>query len=243
MNVQIENAIKRVRGYWFIDGFTEMSAGGLFTLLAGILLLRENASQTSFAWLISVVSQVTVAKFVGLLVAILILWWLKDHFTYPRTGFAKGSKITMAQVLAMIKNIFLFLLLPLFGLLAVSLFMASTSSVLSSMPVWFPVALGILWSVLFVLAGEWMGLRRFRLMGIVILLAGTVIGIRQFVAGRPAVPANAQPEISLVVESLNQTLISLSLLILVSGILLIVSGILTFMRYRRENPSPYTEDV
>lgn len=244
MNVQIDNMIKRARGYWFVDGFTEMAAGGLFIVLASILLLRENASQASFSsWFLSIASVVTVAKFVGLLVTIAILWWLKDHFTYPRTGFVRGSRITTAQILAIIKNIFLFLLLPLFGLLAVSLFMTSTSRVLSSMPVWFPVGLGILWSVLVVLAGEWMGLSRFRLMGVLILLAGATIGIGQFAMGLPVFPANVQPGISPVVESIKQTLTSLSLLVLVSGVVLIISGILTFLRYRKENPSPYREDV
>ena len=38
MDIQIDAALKRARGYWFIDGFTEMAAGGLFVILAGILL-------------------------------------------------------------------------------------------------------------------------------------------------------------------------------------------------------------
>jgi hypothetical protein len=111
------------------------------------------------------------------------------------------------------------------------------------MPVWFPVGLGILWSVLVVLAGEWMGLSRFRLMGVLILLAGATIGIGQFAMGLPVFPANVQPGISPVVESIKQTLTSLSLLVLASGVVLIISGILTFLRYRKENPSPYREDV
>ncbi len=143
--MQIDNAIKRVRGYWFVDGFTEMAAGGLFILLAGILLLRENNSQVSFlSWLFSVAGEVTIAKLVSLLVIILILWWLKDHYTYPRTGFVRGRRMTTAQILIVIRNTILFLLLPILGLLVASLFIASTGGVLSSMPVWFPTALGIL---------------------------------------------------------------------------------------------------
>lgn len=246
MNVQIDNAIRRVRGYWFVDGFTEMAAGGLFILLASILLLRKNTSQVPFlSWFFSVAGEVTIAKIASLLVAILILWWLKDHFTYPRTGFVRGSRMTTAQVLIIIRNAVLFLLLPVFGLLAASLFIASTGGVLSSMPVWFPVGLGILWSVLFALAGEWMGLRRFRLMGILILLTGAAIGIWQFAMGLPVFPANVQPEILQppVVESISRTLVSLSLLVLISGIILIISGILTFLRYRKENPLPYAEEA
>jgi len=38
-------------------------------------------------------------------------------------------------------------------------------------------------------------------------------------------------------------LTSLGLILLISGVSLMFSGILTFIRYRRENPQPYTEDV
>jgi hypothetical protein len=154
MNMQIDTVIKRARGYWFVDGFTEMASGGLFVLLAGILLIRRNAPQASFpSWFLSVAGEISIAKFFGLLVVILILWWLKDHFTYPRTGFVRGNRVTAAQVFIMIRNAILFLLMPIFGLLAASLLIASTGSVLSSMPAWFPVGLGLLWAVLSVLAG------------------------------------------------------------------------------------------
>ena len=246
MSLQIDNAIKRVRGYWFVDGFIEMAAGGLFILLAIVLLLRDHTSQASFSsWFFSVAGEIAIAKFAGLLATILILWWLKDHYTYPRTGFVRRSRVTTAQVLIIIKNAVFFLLLPIFGLLTASLLMDSTGDVLSSMTVWFPVGLGILWSVLLTLAGEWMGLRRFRLMGVLILLTGAAIGIWQFAMGLPVFPASLQPSILQppVIETINRTLESLSLLVLISGLILIISGILTFRRYRKENPLPYTEDA
>ncbi len=241
MNVQIDTAIKRARGYWFVDGFTEIAAGGLFVLLAGLLLFSRNASQASFpSWFLSVAGEISIAKFFGLLITVLVLWWLKDHFTYPRTGFVRGKRVTAAQVLIIIRNAFLFLLLPIFGLLN-----ASASSVLSSMPAWFPVGLGLLWAVLCVLAGEWMGLRRFQLLGVLILLAGMAVGFWQFAMGLPAFPANIQPGILQppVLESINRTLTSLGFLTLVSGVILMVSGVTTFLRYRRENPIPYTEGL
>ena len=246
MNEQIDNAIKRARGYWFVDGFTEMATGGLFVLLSVVLLLSGSASPATFpSWFLSVAGVISIVKLISILAAILILWWLKDHFTYPRTGFVRGTRITATQILAFIRNIMLFLLLPIFGLLAASLLIASTSGVLSSMSVWFPVGLGILWAVFFVLAGEWMGLRRFRLMGIMILLGGVAIGLWQFAIGLPVFPANIQLEISqpVVLESINRALTSLSFLVLLTGLILIFSGLITFLRYRRENPVPYAEDV
>ena len=144
-----------------------------------------------------------------------------------------------------IRNAILFLLLPILGLLAASLLTTSAGSVLSSMPAWFPIGMGLLWGILCVLAGEWMGLRRFRLLGAMILLAGMAIGFWQFAAGLPAFPANVGPIIlqPLVLESINRTLASLGFLTLISGVILMFSGLVTFLRYRKENPIPYTEDV
>jgi hypothetical protein len=246
MNVQIDTVMKRARGYWFVDGFTEMTTGGLFVLLAGILLIRGNAPQASFpSWLLSIAGEISIAKFFGVLVVILILWWLKEHFTYPRTGFVRGNKVTTAQILIMFRNAILFVFLPIFGLLTASLLIASTNSVLSSTPVWFPIGLGIIWAVLCVLANQWIGLRRFQLVGAMILLAGIKIGIWQYTLGLPALPQNMQPGILQppVLEIINRTLSGLGFLTLASGIILILSGIVTFLRYRKENPTPYPEDV
>ena len=245
MNVQIDTAIKRARGYWFVDGFTEMAMGGLFIILAGFLLISMNISQAPFpSWFLSITGEITILKIASFLIVILILWWLKDHFTYPRTGFVRG-KITATQIVVIIKNIILFLLLPIVGLLIASLLITSTGSVLSSMPVWFPVGLGLTWAILIVLAGEWMGLHRFRLLGVMILLAGIGVGIWQWAMGLPNIPANIQPKILQppVLESVNRALTSLGLILLISGVILMFSGIWTFIHYRRENPQPYSEDV
>lgn len=246
MSTEIESMMKRARAYWFVDGFTEMIAGGLFILLAGILLLRGNALQSPFSSrFLSVIGQISIAKFVGFLVAVLILWWLKDHFTYPRTGFVRGNRVTAAQVLTLIRNVILFLLLPIFGLLAASLIIASPDRVLSSMPVWFPIGVGFIWAVLLVLAGEWMGLRRFRLLGGLVLLTGLTVGFWQFARGLPVFPTNIQLGIlqSPVLEVISRALFSLGFLILISGVILMLSGLVTFLHYRKENPTPYTEGV
>jgi hypothetical protein len=245
-NVQIDTAIKRARGYWFVDGFTEMAIGGFFLLLAGILTLRWNTPQTSSpSQFLSIAGEISIAKFFGLLVVVLVLWWLKDHFTYPRTGFVRGNRVTAAQVLILIRNVILFLLLPIFGLISLSLLIASAGSVLSSMPTWFPVGVGMIWAVLCVWAGSWMGLRRFQIMGILILLAGVKVGIWQYAIGLPDFPANTQAGIfqPAVLEIIQRTMTSLGFLILIAGALLALSGFVTFLRYRKENPTPYTEDI
>ncbi len=246
MQSQIDQAIKRARGYWFVDGFTEIVAGILFVSLAGLLLFSRSASQASFpSWFLSAAVGISIAKLVGLVAAVLILWWLKDHFTYPRTGFVRGKQITARQIVIVLRNALLFLLLPISALIAASLLITSTASVLSSMPVWFPIGVSLIWAILFVFAAGWLGLLRFRIVGGLVLLTGIIIGIWQWLMGLPGIPANLQPGIlqPAVLESLNRTLTTLSDLVLISGVILVVSGILTFLQYRKENPLPYAEEA
>ena len=245
MNVQIDTTVKRARGYWFVDGFIEIATGILFITLAAFLLINMSTSQESFvSWFLSVTGKIVILKIVSFAAVILALWWLKDNFTYPRTGLVRG-KVTANQIFVLIKNIILFLLLPIIGLLIASLLATSTGSVLSSMPVWFPAGLGVLWGILLVLASEWMGLRRFRWMAVITLLTGLGIGIWQWTMGLPNIPATVQPDLlqPAVLESINRSLINLGYLLVGVGVIFLISGALTFMHYRKENPQPYTEEA
>ena len=245
MNEQIVSALKSVRGYWFVDGFTEMATGVVMAFLAIPLIFSGHASPSTFpAWFLSLAGMISIVKLGGVLAAILVLWWLKDHFTYPRTGLVRARRVTAAQVLAVVRGIVLFLLLPVLGLLAVALLLTSSSSLLASMPVWFPVGIGVLWAVLLLWSGEWMGLARFRLLAALTTLAGMAVGAWQTEAGLPSIapgnlPGLSQPSI---VESISRTFMSLGLLSLVCGALLLLSGFVTFVRYRKANPLSYTEN-
>jgi len=244
-NVQIDSVVKRARGYWFVDGFIEIASGVFFILLAGILLLQGNVFQASNpSHVLSVVGIISLVKLFGFLVIVLALWWLKDNFTYPRTGFARGNRLTAAQVLTLLRNAILFLLLPIFGLLIISVFLATVGGVLSSMPVWFPIGVGSIWAALCILAGEWTGVARFRLLGLLFLLAGLAVGIWQWTAGLSALPADVRPALDqhAVQEVVNRGLSGLGLLVLISGLPLIISGLVTFLRYRKANPTPYVEE-
>jgi uncharacterized membrane protein YwzB len=246
MNETIDTALKRNRGYWFVDGFIEISAGGFFILLAGIILIRGYAAQSSLpSSFLSITGEIATVKLVGGVAVILILWWLKDHFTYPRTGYVRGNRITTAQVLIVIRNAMLFLLLPILGLVVLSLLIASTANVLSSMPAWFPAGVSLMWAAACIFAGEWMGLRRFRLLGGMILLSGIVICIWQFAIGLPEISTSLQTGIlqSDVLEILRRTLSSLSVLMLVCGVFIGFSGVRIFLQYRKENPAPYMEEL
>ena len=243
--VQLDSVLKRARGYWFVDGFTEIAAGVFFILLAGILLLQGNVFQASNpSHFLSVMGIISLVKLFGFLVIVLALWWLKDHFTYPRTGFVRGNRLTAAQILTLLRNAILFVLLPIFGLLIVSVLLATMGGVLSSMPVWFPIGVGSIWAVLCILAGEWTGVTRFRVLGILFLLAGLAVGIWQWTAGLSALSADVRPTLDqpAVQEVVNRGLNGLGLLVLISGLPLVISGLVTFLRYRKDNPTPYAEE-
>jgi hypothetical protein len=76
-------------------------------------------------------------------------------------------------------------------------------------------------------------------------LAAVVVGVWQFAMGLPASPANVETGIfqPFVIETINRTLTSLGFLIFICGFILLLSGLVTFLRYRKENPTPYAEDV
>ncbi len=143
-----------------------------------------------------------------------------------------------------IRNLLLFVLLPILALLAISLLLTPPSGVLAAMPAWFPMSLGCLWAILFAWSGEWMGIRRFRVMAGLALVAGFLIGGWQWATGLPGSPLDSSPGMpDLVVKSINRTFTSLALLVLACGVFLLVSGLVTFLRYRKDNPSPYAEEA
>jgi uncharacterized membrane protein YidH (DUF202 family) len=90
-----------------------------------------------------------------------------------------------------------------------------------------------------------MGLLRFQIIGVLILLAGIKVGIWQYAMGLPVLPENMQAGIfqTSMSEVINRTMTSLGVLIMICGVIFILSGFVTFLRYRKENPTPYMEDV
>jgi hypothetical protein len=254
MDNQIDSAVKVGRRYWFVDGFTEMLGGGLFVLLGGFLLLRGLAPEGSFlAQFASLAGDVGFIKIIGFLAVGLALWWLKDRFTYPRSGYIREKRIPRRQVLVFLRNFFLCMLLIVLALAAGFFFVPSLRASVFSMPVWLPLLVSVLWAVLCMLAGRWMGLRRFTVLGLLILLAGIGISAWQLGVGLPPLPAEALQSSPLaalpealrapLVESISRTFAGIGLLTLVTGVFFIVSGLVTFLRYRKENPAPYEEEA
>lgn len=253
MEVQLDTVMKRARGYLFVDGFVETITGVLLILLGGIPLLRGLTGPGSlFGQFISIAGDIAIIKVFGLIAAVMLIWWLKDHFTYPRTGFVRAKGWTVSQVLPFLRNVLLVLILPVLGLLAAFFLLPPLRGALFSMPIWLPVFLGLLWGGLCFLMGERMGLRRFRILGIVIPLIGIAVSMWQLTIGAPSFPAEALqanpwgalPEAlrSPIEESIYRVVIGACAVTLVSGVALTISGLVTFLRYRKENPVPYKEE-
>jgi hypothetical protein len=235
MSTQIDTAVKRGRGYWFVDGFIEIFGGGILLLLGGIVLLGSLTPQDSFlAQFLSIAGQVALVKLVGFFLVILLLWWLKDHFTYPRTGFIRGKRMPLTQIYVFLRNSFLILALPALGLIAAIVLLPPLRGAIFSMSVWFPVGLGVVWAALCTWLGEWAGVRRFWVVAALIFLAGIKAGAWQFIVG----VANLTLE-----TAIYRTFASVGLLTLASGMVFLLSGLATFLRYRKENPLPYQEEA
>jgi hypothetical protein len=254
MERQIDSAVKRGRAYWFADGFTEILGGIFLILVSSVIFLRGIAGHAAFLpQFASIAVDIGIVKLASFLAILLVLWWLKDRFTYPRTGVVQGKRIMPGIILTLIRNVFLVLILPVLGLLAAFIFVPSLRSVLASIPAWLPILVGVMWGVLFYVSGEWMGLRRFRIMGWLTLLAGLAVGLWQALIGFPGLAAGAlqadwlqpMPEAlrAPLDEILSRLFVGMSVLSTATGIFLIVAGLLTFLRYRRENPAPYREEA
>lgn len=253
MERQIDSAVKRGRAYWFADGFSELILGVFFLLLGSAVLLLVWAGQGAFLeGFTTTAVEFAILKGVALLAAFLALWWLKDRFTYPRTGYVRGKSVPPLVLLTVIRNLILIALLPVMGLISLLLFIPQTRTVLAYLPAGLPVAIGALWGALAYFGGEWMGLRRFRLLGWLMLLAGTAVGLWQLSYGLTALPAEAlqwnildplpdalQYPLS---EWFIRMLTGMGVLTLAAGAGFAATGAVTFLRYRKENPAPYREE-
>jgi hypothetical protein len=254
MDNQLDMLLKRGRNYWFVDGFTEIMAGVLFFMMGGALILRGISPQaTLLDQLAAMIREIGLIKLVGFLAAALLLWVLKDRFTYRRTGFVRGKRVSMTQLVLLARNAVLMVLFPAISFLLAFFLLPAVRNTLFSASVWLPFLLGSLWAVLCFVAGEWIGLPRFRWIALGICIAGIVIAIWQYLLGLPATPVNGidpNPWLAIpgalqapLAEVVRRIFSAVGTLTLVTGVILLLSGIVTFFRYRKENPVPYQEEA
>ena len=233
--MDIDAAAKRGRGYVFVDGFAEIAGGVVFVLLGGVLLLGGLLPGVSLlSQVVATGVGVVIVKVLGFLLAFLAIWWFKDRFTYPRTGYVRQKRIPFSQILVFVRNALLVIVLPCLLLAAALVIASPLRGALSSMQIWIPAVLGVAWGAPCYWLGEWVGLRRFRLLGVSMFLAGTAVGAGQLLFG----PSRLSDS-GFSAQLLGRTFVGVGLLTAVFGAAFILSGVVTFLRYRRENPLPY----
>jgi len=238
MEREIDSAVKRGRAYWFVDGFAEMGAGVFLALLGAVTLIRGIAVPAGMLpWLAATALDIGTLKAVMLLAFIFGVWWLRDRFTYPRTGYVRGGGVPRGVILVVVRNIFLIAALPLLLLIGVLLLVPAARIILPALAAWLPLGIGILFGAFCYLAGEWMGLRRFRLLGFFILLAGIAVAGGQSALDYPALSQDSPPA-----QIISRMFSGVGWMVSVSGIGFLVSGLTTFLRYRKENPKPSREE-
>lgn len=246
MNMQIDDVIKKSRGYWLIDGFVEIIVGLFLAILGGVVLFFTRTYPSTFSdWFFSLAGEIPLIKLVGISVGILILWWLKEHFTYPRTGTIKTRRIIFSRVFSIIGSLVTYLLAPILLLLVISLLFYPASTILISLPIWLPIVIGTLWMILLILAGKWLGLQRLQILGGLIMIAGIAISILEPASyfSAASIMNITGSRSSLSTDYFVQSLLNASFLVLASGIILLFSGIATFCRYRKENPTAQKEGL
>ena len=235
METDIDAAARRARGYLFVDGFAEMAAGVVFVLMGSVMLLGGLIpGESLLTQVVAAGLGILIVKAIGLLAAALAIWWLKDRFTYPRTGYVRHKRIRLSQILSLVRNAFLVLALPLLALAAAFALVPSLRGAVASVPVWVPALVGIVWGAPCYWLGEWVGLRRFRLLGLVTFVLGIVVGGALLLTGWSASGDAGQ--------ILGRTFVGVGLLTVTCGAAFLLSGLVTFLRYRKENPLPYGQE-
>ena len=112
--------------------------------------------------------------------------------------------------------------------------MPSLRGAVSSVPVWAPALVGVVWGAPCYWLGERVVLRRLRLLGLLTFFVGIVVGAALLLMGRPA-PGDPG-------QILGRTFAGVGLLTVTCGLAFVISGLVTFLRYRKENPTPYGQD-
>lgn len=157
MNNRINLAQQRAAHYWFIDGLAQIAAGLFFVIMAGIFGFWPLIVKTQ-------VSYWVVLAFI-LAIAIAVRWmiqWIKQHSTYPRTGYAAPIS-GLNNKRALIAAIGFSLLV-----LSVNVFLTLQGP---SDTDWSPIVSGLIFTFVLGFTGYFSGLRRFYALALVSFVA------------------------------------------------------------------------
>jgi len=163
MDKDINQAMQRTKRYWHVDGINEMGLGLLFLLMGVYFFLEFILTPASSLYQIMNVAFVILVVVIGLSSGRLINT-VKEHLTYPRTGYvayrqARGIK-------RWIRVLLLFSASALVAALIVNLPISHN---------WLPLVLGITVAGAMLYIGNRVGLSRFYILAAISMLAGAGI--------------------------------------------------------------------
>ncbi len=162
MNDNLKKPQLRALQYWLVDGVSEISVGFIFFLVAIIYYLQETAPGSLLSRILSIASVLLVcgAGFGGRR----IIQRIKEHTTYPRTGFVayesgwknKSDVMIAIGVMAL--------------LLALVVFTTVKDTKLTN---WGPIVCGLLMGIILARAGYRSALPRLYILAFLGILIGT----------------------------------------------------------------------
>ena len=89
--INIDEVIRNTRRYWYIDGIVEIAVGTLITFIAVSYYLTSLISNIAFKSILLGLVQPAII-IIGAIVVRKVITWLKEHLTYPRTGYLAFNK-------------------------------------------------------------------------------------------------------------------------------------------------------
>ncbi|PKN91998.1 MAG: hypothetical protein CVU44_17040 [Chloroflexi bacterium HGW-Chloroflexi-6] len=245
MKNNIEVAMQRAQGYWFIDGLSEILSGIMLALLGTVFFFRaqvQNAEQV-----FSASNAKDTILILGLSLGMATVVWLKQKITYRRTGYVEprlenfGARLQKYwKVIALIAGVpfVLILLMLVFPWARAGLFYGMT---------WIPAAIGFGFGIFMFVQAKQTGLKRFRILcyldftlAVMLVLLAGLHNLNhalpaQLFAGPLSGPMPA--ELAQAMQT-NMDYASWLIAILCAGLGLsrLVSGIFTLARYLQANP-------
>lgn len=242
MKDTLTQAQQRARAYWFADGLNEIISGIFAALYGGLILLATRAeSGTPQKDMLDTTANIFLL--VGVFLIPVLLRWMKERSTYPRSGYVAYPELKTAERLRrVIPSIIIAFLLVV--LLAASLLASGHVRLwLVESMTWLPTAISVLFGVLFIRSAQATGLSRHFLLGGISLATGAWLGWRSLslmnrlsmdlFAGNGFGPMPA--ETAWVMQDLMTAVYSnAALLLIIMGITALVLGMLARYNYLRE---------
>lgn len=169
MDKQLDKAQQRARQYWHEDGVLELVMGGLCLLLGLYFYFQTTLDPESTLFQILNVGMVLIV-FGGVILGRRLVSYVKDHFTYPRTGFVSYRRKHTEKVQNWI-NVAVSIVMLVVVLISVLLINATQAYA------WMPVVAGVVFGVVMLVIAYGTGLLRFYILAGVCILSGSGLGL------------------------------------------------------------------